>query len=120
MAAGLGGTRQQDLLVVIFPLVITAAVGGVLATRRARRLFPLAQEVRADAEGLGQGFTAEELRAGLTALHKVAQDSTLAMRLRIVTAEAGGPFLPGFRTMVTLAGLTYALPIVTLTGMALA
>jgi len=96
-----------------------AAVGGVLATRRARRLFRSAQEVRADAEVLGQGFTAAELRAGLTALHKVAPDSALALRLRIVTREEDGPFLPGFRRIVTLAGLLYALPIVALTGMAL-
>jgi hypothetical protein len=120
MAAVLGMARNQDLFIVGLPLMITAAVGGVLATRRARHLFPLAQEVRADAEVLSQGFTAEELRAGLTALHEVARDSTLAMRLRIVTAEAGGPFLSGFGTMVKLLGLTYALPIVALTGMVLA
>ena len=121
LAMGIGITGKQDLSVAVgILLMITAAIGGVLAARRARRLFPLAQEVRADAEVLGRGFTAEELRAGLTALHEVAQDSTLAMRLRIITAEASGPFLPGFRTMVTLVGVVYVLPIVTLTGMALA
>ena len=121
MAAGLSISGKQGLFVFVsLPLMTVAAVGSVLATRRARHLFPLAQEVRADAEVLGQGFTAGELHSGLAALHQVAQDSTLAMRLRIVTAEAGGPFLPGFQAMVRLAGLTYVLPIVALTGMALA
>lgn len=121
MAAGLSASGKQGLAVVIvIPLMTVSAAGGVFATRRARRLFPLAQEIRADAEVLGQGFTAEELSAGLTALHKVAQDSTLATRLRLVAAGADGPFLPGFRTMVRLAGLTYVLPVVALAGMALA
>lgn len=121
-ALGIGSVGKEEpgaLFYIGFPVMIIAAAGGVLATRRARRLFILTQEVRADAEVLGRGFTPAELAGGLSALHQVDPDSALAVRLRIITARPYSPFLPGFRAMAMLTGLGYALPMVTLITLSL-